>query len=50
MGNRIPYLIAQPQHQRGNRYAFQFQGSGSFDLKHFVNVSSTMAAAASLMS
>lgn len=46
-GNKMPYRNTTPPHQSGKRYMFQFHGSGSFDLKHFVNVSSTIAAAAS---
>lgn len=42
----MPYRTTTPAHHSGKRYTFQFQGSGALDLKHFVNVSSTMAAAA----
>jgi hypothetical protein len=39
IGNRIQYRINTPQTQSGNRYTFQFQGSGAFDLKHLVKES-----------
>lgn len=38
-GKRIPYLTTTPKHHRGNKYTFQFQGSGGFDLKQRVKES-----------
>lgn len=38
-GKRIPYLTITPKHHSGNKYTFQFQGSGGFDLKQRVNES-----------
>ena len=38
-GKRIPYLTTTPKHHKGNRYIFQFQGSGGFDLKQRVKES-----------
>jgi len=39
IGNRIKYRITTPKHHKGNRYRFQFHGSGGLDLKHLVNES-----------
>jgi len=38
-GKSIPYLITTPKHHKGNKYMFQFHGSGEFDLKQRVNES-----------
>ena len=38
-GKRIPYRTTTPKHHSGNKYTFQFQGSGGFDLKHRVKES-----------
>jgi hypothetical protein len=38
-GKSIPYLITTPKHHNGNRYMFQFHGSGEFDLKQRVKES-----------
>lgn len=38
-GKRNRYLTTTPMHHNGNRYTFQFHGSGGFDLKHRVNES-----------
>jgi hypothetical protein len=46
MGKSRPYRMTTPMHQSGKRYQFQFHGSGALLLKHFVKVSSTIAAAA----
>lgn len=39
IGKRIPYLMTTPKHHIGNKYIFQFQGSGGLDLKHLVKES-----------
>jgi hypothetical protein len=38
-GNRKKYRTTTPKHHSGNKYTFQFHGSGGFDLKHRVNES-----------
>lgn len=38
-GKRIRYLTPTPKHQRGNKYTFQFHGSGGIDLKQRVKES-----------
>lgn len=39
VGKRIPYLTTTPKHHKGNRYIFQFHGSGGLDLKQRVKES-----------
>lgn len=41
-GKRIPYLTTNPKHHNGNKYTFQFQGSGGFDLKQRVKESCSL--------